>query len=73
MIKIPSKILAFIVRLYQWVISPILPSSCRYYPSCSEYTRMALLTHGLIKGSALGVWRIIRCNPWGKGGYDPVK
>jgi len=73
MIKLPSQILASIVKLYQWTISPIFPNSCRYYPSCSEYTRQALLNHGVIKGLALGAWRIIRCNPWGKGGFDPVK
>jgi len=73
MIKLPSQILAFIVKLYQWTISPIFPNSCRHYPSCSEYTRQALLTHGVIKGLAMGVWRILRCNPWGKGGFDPVK
>jgi uncharacterized protein len=73
MSKIPAKILAIMVRLYQLTISTIIPAQCRYYPSCSEYTRQALLQKGAIKGLFLGIWRIIRCNPWSKGGYDPVK
>ena len=73
MSKIPAKILAGIVKFYQFALSPIFPNSCRYYPSCSEYTRQALLTHGILKGFIMGAWRILRCNPWGKGGYDPVK
>jgi len=68
-----SNILAGVVRLYQLTISPFLPVSCRYYPSCSEYTRQAILAYGPIKGIGLGAWRILRCNPWSKGGYDPVK
>jgi putative membrane protein insertion efficiency factor len=71
--KLPAKILAFIIKIYQFALSPLLPNSCRYYPSCSEYTRQAILTHGAIKGIGLGAWRILRCNPWSKGGHDPVK
>jgi putative membrane protein insertion efficiency factor len=67
-----SKILALIVRLYQMIISPLFPNSCRYHPSCSEYTRQAIISHGPIKGIGLGAWRILRCNPWSKGGHDPV-
>jgi putative membrane protein insertion efficiency factor len=73
MTKAISKILAGIVRIYQIVISPLFPNTCRYYPSCSEYTRQAIATHGPVKGIGLGAWRILRCNPWSKGGYDPVK
>jgi len=73
MTKIPARISAFLVRLYQLTISTAIPAQCRYYPSCSEYTRQALLSKGVIKGIFLGLWRIIRCNPWSKGGYDPVK
>ncbi|OQX92478.1 MAG: membrane protein insertion efficiency factor YidD [candidate division Zixibacteria bacterium 4484_95] len=71
--NIPSNIIAALVRLYQIVISPLFPNSCRYYPSCSEYARQAFLTHGVIKGLAMSIWRILRCNPWSKGGYDPVR
>ena len=60
------------VWFYQHVISPLTPPSCRFTPTCSEYARQALLKHGPFKGLALAVWRILRCNPWGGSGYDPV-
>lgn len=66
-----SIIIGFI-KLYQYIISPILPKSCRFYPSCSEYAISAIKTHGIIKGSIFAIFRIIRCNPLCKGGYDPV-
>lgn len=62
----------FLVRVYQRAISPILPSSCRYSPTCSQYTVEAFQMHGLFKGSWLGIKRIASCNPWGGSGYDPV-
>jgi len=62
----------FLVRVYQRAISPILPSSCRYQPTCSQYTVEALQMHGLFKGSWLAIKRIASCNPWGGSGYDPV-
>lgn len=62
----------FLIRFYQVVISPILPSACRFEPTCSQYTLEALKVHGLLKGGFLGVKRILSCNPWGKRGYDPV-
>ena len=65
-------LLIFTIFFYQKLISPHTPSSCRFTPSCSEYTRQALLMHGPIKGFLLGAWRILRCNPWGGSGYDPV-
>lgn len=61
-----------LVRLYQMILSPYLPSSCRYHPTCSEYTIRALRTHGALKGLWLGIRRIGRCHPWSEGGYDPV-
>ncbi|MCG8701313.1 MAG: membrane protein insertion efficiency factor YidD [Bacteroidales bacterium] len=60
------------VKLYQLVISPWLPNSCRHIPSCSEYTIEAIQTHGVFKGIYLGTRRILRCHPWGTSGYDPV-
>lgn len=60
------------VRLYQLIISPYLPSSCRYHPTCSRYTIEALKRHGALKGTWLGIKRISRCHPWSEGGYDPV-
>lgn len=61
-----------LIRLYQWTISPMLGPVCRFYPSCSRYGYEAIKTHGSIKGTYLTVWRILRCNPWNDGGYDPV-
>jgi hypothetical protein len=62
-----------IVRLYQLLISPLLPpNSCRYYPSCSHYAIAALEMHGALKGAWLAVRRIAKCHPWHEGGYDPV-
>ena len=71
----------FIIKTYQKTISPdhgivskVFPHGfCRFRPTCSEYTYQAVDKHGLIKGIFLGAWRIIRCNPWSKGGYDPIK
>jgi putative membrane protein insertion efficiency factor len=61
------------IKVYQRFVSPMLPPSCRYWPSCSEYVLQAIQKHGLLKGGLLGAWRIIRCNPWSKGGIDPVR
>lgn len=60
------------IRFYKRFISPALPPSCRYYPSCSSYAMEAIEKRGVIIGMALGAWRILRCNPWSHGGYDPV-
>lgn len=60
------------IKFYQKIISPLLPNVCRYKPSCSEYFIEALQVHGVIKGSVLGIKRILRCHPWGGSGYDPV-
>ena len=62
----------FIIKVYQKLISPFLPSSCRFQPTCSHYVKEALITQGLIKGSFLGMKRILRCNPWGGSGHNPV-
>jgi len=62
-----------IIRGYQLVISPLLPPSCRYTPSCSEYTRQAIERYGAGRGILLGVRRVFRCTPFHAGGYDPVK
>lgn len=60
------------IRAYQKYISPSLPPSCRFTPSCSQYTLEAIMEWGIIVGCALGAWRILRCNPFCRGGYDPV-
>jgi putative membrane protein insertion efficiency factor len=61
------------IRGYQRFLSPALPRSCRYHPSCSQYAVDALRTYGVPRGSVLAVWRIMRCNPFSDGGYDPVE
>lgn len=60
------------IRLYQLCISPYKPPSCRFSPTCSQYAIEALRKHGPAKGLLLAAWRILRCNPWGGSGYDPV-
>jgi len=70
--QLQSKLLVGLVRGYQLLISPLLPRSCRYYPSCSEYARQALLKYGPLKGSWLALRRLLRCHPWHPGGRDPV-
>jgi len=75
-LKTITKILAipfiWLVRFYQAAISPFLPPSCRYSPTCSQYTLEALKKHGIFKGGWLSLKRIASCNPWGGHGHDPV-
>ena len=61
-----------LIKIYQTLISPLLPSTCRFSPTCSEYSKQSLIKHGLIKGSILSIKRILKCHPWGRNGYDPV-
>ena len=61
-----------LIRGYQKFISPLLGAHCRFSPTCSQYAVEAYQMHGFFKGTVLTVWRILRCNPFGKGGYDPV-
>ncbi len=63
----------FLIRQYQRYLSPILPPMCKYSPTCSVYAVDAIKKYGAIKGSLMAVWRVLRCNPFSKGGYDPVK
>ena len=67
-----KKIFIGLIRGYQRFISPLFPPSCRYYPTCSNYSVQAIQKHGAIKGSIMGNSRILRCHPFVKGGYDPV-
>ena len=67
-----SWLLILPIRFYQRFISPLFPPVCRFTPTCSAYAVEALKKHGPIKGLALAIWRILRCNPWGGSGYDPV-
>jgi len=71
--NILNNILIKLIKFYRFLISPLLGNSCRYLPTCSEYSIDALKTFGLFKGLFLSVKRILSCNPWGSGGYDPIK
>ena len=68
-----KKFVISILRFYKKFISPALPDSCRFYPTCSEYAVTAVKKYGVLKGSIKSIYRIMRCNPFNKGGYDPVK
>ena len=68
-----EKILAKAIEGYQKHISPYKRTKCPYYPSCSEYGKEAILKYGAVKGSAMAAWRVLRCNPFSRGGYDPVE
>ena len=70
--KAVAWLLCLPILFYQRCISRFTPPSCRFTPTCSEYAKQAIMKHGPIKGLALGIWRILRCNPWGGSGYDPV-
>ncbi|MFN4090572.1 MAG: membrane protein insertion efficiency factor YidD [Alphaproteobacteria bacterium] len=65
-------LLSLPIRLYRYAISPLLPMSCRYLPTCSDYALDALKLHGPVRGTALAIRRIVRCHPWGGHGLDPV-
>jgi len=67
-----KKILIIIIKFYRKYISPMKSTKCPYIPTCSEYGLEAIRVHGAFKGSLLAIWRILRCNPFSKGGYDPV-
>lgn len=71
-----KKICVYLIEIYQKSISKILENRnirCKFYPSCSEYTKQAIIKYGVIKGCIYGIKRILRCNPFSKGGYDPLK
>jgi uncharacterized protein len=71
--RVVSALLSAPIRLYQRVISPALPRTCKYHPSCSQYAIEALRRYGPLRGSVLAAWRVLRCNPWSHGGVDPVE
>jgi len=70
--RLPARAAAALIRLYQWTLSPLLGSHCRFHPSCSQYALEAITKHGLVRGGLLGVRRIGRCHPFHDGGFDPV-
>ena len=71
--QVPRRLLIGLVRVYQLILSPHLPATCRYTPTCSKYAIQALREYGAVKGTILAVWRVLRCNPWGGHGYDPPR
>ena len=70
--KVLSAGAIFFIRLYQLLLSPLLPGACRYTPTCSQYAIEALKKYGVFKGGYLALKRLLRCHPWGGSGYDPV-
>lgn len=70
--KILRGLLCFPIKIYQYLMSPLLANNCKYYPSCSNYALKAIQQLGIIKGGWKTISRLLRCNPWVKGGYDPV-
>jgi putative membrane protein insertion efficiency factor len=71
-LTLPGRVVLLLLRVYQRYVSPMRPPTCKYYPSCSEYAVIAIQRHGLLRGSALAGWRLLRCNPWSRGGVDDV-
>lgn len=67
-----KKIIIHMIKIHHLYIAPFLPYSCRFHPTCSEYTTKAIEKYGILKGIPLGIWRVLRCNPFNKGGYDPI-
>ena len=72
-LHLPRLLLVGLVRAYQLALSPHLPASCRFTPTCSQYAILALRQYGAVKGTILTVHRLLRCNPWGGHGYDPPR
>ncbi|MDR0927269.1 MAG: membrane protein insertion efficiency factor YidD [Ignavibacteria bacterium] len=65
-----KQLIIYPIKLYKRFISPMFPNSCKYYPTCSEYMILAIEKYGVLKGMLLGIWRILRCNPFSSGGFD---
>jgi putative membrane protein insertion efficiency factor len=67
-----QRIVLQLLRGYKWIVSPMLPPACRYVPTCSEYAMEAVDRYGALRGGVMAFWRVLRCHPLAKGGYDPV-
>lgn len=65
-------VLLFLIKAYQLCLSPFFGTQCRFYPTCSAYAAEAIEIHGALRGTWLAIWRLLRCNPWHPGGFDPV-
>jgi uncharacterized protein len=71
--RAPAKTLVLLARAYQCTLSGLLGGQCRFFPSCSEYFIQAVRMHGALRGGLRGAWRVLKCHPFSRGGYDPVK
>lgn len=71
--RFPKTLLLALLRGYKRALSPFFPPACRYVPTCSEYAAEAIEIHGALRGSAMAIWRVLRCHPFVRGGYDPVQ
>jgi putative membrane protein insertion efficiency factor len=71
--RFPRYVAVALITIYRWTVSPLLGNRCKYHPSCSQYALDALREYGLVKGSILAGWRLLRCNPWSHGGVDHAK
>jgi putative membrane protein insertion efficiency factor len=72
-VRLARRLVLLPLRAYQRAFSPLLGARCRYYPSCSEYAAQAIQRFGILRGLVLAGWRLLRCNPWSRGGLDPVE
>lgn len=72
MSALPKELLRALVHAYRYFVSPLLPATCRFHPSCSAYAELALQRHGALRGGWLAARRVCRCGPWHPGGFDPV-
>lgn len=72
LVRLPGRAAILLLKGYKRFISPLLPPACRFVPTCSEYAAEAIGKYGIVKGSALALWRLLRCHPLCRGGYDPV-
>ena len=72
-LMIPRVVAIGILRIYKLLVSPLLPSACRFHPTCSEYMKEAIEKHGVVKGVGRGLRRLSRCHPFHEGGFDPVR
>ena len=71
-VRAPARAALLLIRAYQRYVSPMRPATCKYYPTCSQYAVVAIQRHGLVRGTGLAAWRLLRCNPWSRGGVDDV-
>jgi len=71
--RFPAMLGIGLIWFYRVTLGALFPTTCKYHPSCSEYAVQAIRRHGLVRGSVLAGWRLLRCNPWSRGGFDPVR